>query len=143
VADEPHVADLRIGARVPDLLVDIDGEGPAGPTHLYKLLRTIGPGRFVRLDLRGGAGRPNDEGAESADTASDMASDQPLFEVVTVTARSVLGPDWAAGEGWGGAEVVLIRPDGHVGAIGAVGNEAAAAQLGSVYGLTPARRRLD
>jgi 2-polyprenyl-6-methoxyphenol hydroxylase-like FAD-dependent oxidoreductase len=122
--------DPRIGARIPDLLLDVlsvrpaerrsrqadaGGDaredeigGPSGPTRLYDLLRTIGPGRFVRLDLRDDPAQPD---------AGPATPAEALFDVVTVAARSVLDPDWAVREGWGRPEVILIRPDGHVGGI--------------------------
>jgi len=84
--------DARIGARVPDLLLEQAG-GP--PVQLYERLRELGPGRFVRLIV--GEGDPGRE----ADAA-------------TVAASAVLGPDWAARDGWDIPGTVLIRPDGHV-----------------------------
>jgi hypothetical protein len=86
--------DTRLGARVPDLLLEQNG---AGPVRLYELLRDVGPGRFVRLDVGGGgAGRDTD--------------------AVVLTAAAVSGPEWALrdGDGWDRPGSVLIRPDGHV-----------------------------
>ena len=88
--------DPRLGVRVPDLLLDLP-DSPGG-TRLYDLLREIGPGRSVRLSLCGRTPLDGD----------------PADEVASVVARSVLGPDWALRAGWGRAEEVLIRPDGHI-----------------------------
>jgi 2-polyprenyl-6-methoxyphenol hydroxylase-like FAD-dependent oxidoreductase len=86
--------DARVGARVPDLLLEQGGR-PA--VRLYELLREAGPGRFVRLAV--GDGDPGPE------TETDDA---------VVTASAVLGPDWALRDGWDRPGTVLIRPDGHV-----------------------------
>jgi len=102
--------DLRVGARVPDLLLDVADpkvEGPAG-TRLYELLRQVGAGRSIRLNVADGDARGDGNGASCGDGA------------VNVVARSVLGPDWALREGWGRAESVLIRPDGHIAGIAAI-----------------------
>ncbi|MEY9928491.1 2-polyprenyl-6-methoxyphenol hydroxylase-like FAD-dependent oxidoreductase [Catenulispora sp. GP43] len=85
--------DDRLGARVPDLLLEQDG---GEPVPLYELLRGIGPGRFVRLTV--GGGRTGPEAGVAA--------------VITTTA--VLGPGWAVRDGWDRPGSVLIRPDGHV-----------------------------
>jgi 2-polyprenyl-6-methoxyphenol hydroxylase-like FAD-dependent oxidoreductase len=90
--------DRRLGARVPDLLLDAPGPD-GGPQPLYQLLRAIGPGRFVRLIF----------GPEAAELPGG-GPDEP----VTIRARSVLGPDWALRAGWGRDRAVLIRPDGHL-----------------------------
>ena len=95
--------DERLGARVPDLLLelpadDASGADAAAGTRLYDLLSEIGSARFVRLSVSAEAG-PGDGQDE---------------QVVNIAARSVLGPDWALRAGWGRAETVLIRPDGHV-----------------------------
>jgi hypothetical protein len=106
----PGGKDERLGARIPDLLLDLPvsaGAGTVGGTRLYELLREIGPGQFVRLILSDEAAEPGPGSAPSDDTGGGD-------EVVTVAARSVLGPDWALREGWGSAESVLVRPDGHV-----------------------------
>ena len=88
--------DVRLGARVPDLLLDRD-DGP--PVQLYGLLREIGPGRHVRLTV--GSGGVQESAAEEL-----------------VTAQAVLGPDWAIPDGWDRPGSVLIRPDGHVADVG-------------------------
>jgi 3-(3-hydroxy-phenyl)propionate hydroxylase len=118
-------ADARLGARVPDLELELDPaahpEQAAGPARLNDLLRAVGPGRFVRLivaDAATSAASPANSDAATDDLASDVAAHT---EKVTVRARAVLGPDWASQAGWGArAEAVLIRPDGHVAAIDAV-----------------------
>lgn len=94
--------DTRLGRRVPDLLLEDQAEAPV---RLYELLRKIGAGRFVRLDIGG-----------SASAAGQIPGpvDGPCGGIETVAVRSVLGPGWALTEGWGGPESVLIRPDGHV-----------------------------
>ena len=84
--------DARVGARVPDLLLE---QGGSPPVRLYELLREIGPGRFVRLAV--GDGDPS-----------------PETDAAVVTASAVLGPDWAVRDGWDTPGTVLIRPDGHV-----------------------------
>lgn len=84
--------DPRIGARVPDLLLE---QGGRPPVRLYELLREIGPGRFVRLAV--GDGDPG-----------------PETDAAAVAASAVLGPDWAVRDGWDTPGTVLIRPDGHV-----------------------------
>jgi 2-polyprenyl-6-methoxyphenol hydroxylase-like FAD-dependent oxidoreductase len=84
--------DSRVGARVPDLLLE-QVNGP--PVRLYELLRQIGPGRFVRLAVGDG-----DSGPET--------------DAAVVTATAVLGPDWAVRDGWDIPGTVVIRPDGHV-----------------------------
>ena len=123
--------DPRLGARIPDLLLDLsagdDGSGaePAdGGTRLYELLSDIGPARFVRLSVSG-------EGAAAAGSADK--SDESDEQVVHIAARSVLGPDWARRAGWGRAETVLIRPDGHVAELGG----ATASPLGTTNGGRP------
>jgi 2-polyprenyl-6-methoxyphenol hydroxylase-like FAD-dependent oxidoreductase len=106
---EGQSEDPRVGARVPDLLLDVtDPEaGSSAGTRLYGLLRRVGAGRSIRLIVAGGDPRGEDNGAGlgSGDSA------------VKVVARSVLGPDWALREGWGRAESILIRPDGHIAGI--------------------------
>ena len=115
--------DPRRGARVPDLVLELSGTGSPGdaavratgdaadgPQRLYDLLRMIGPGRFLRLTV--------------ADTDTDadvhtLAKPDEDEDVAVVRARRVLGPDWALRAGWGRAESVLIRPDGHVASISA------------------------
>jgi 2-polyprenyl-6-methoxyphenol hydroxylase-like FAD-dependent oxidoreductase len=94
--------DPRIGARIPDLLLELPAEDGEAGTRLYDLLSEIGPARFVRLSVSDSAG---------AFTGSEDEQDK---QVVNIAARSVLGPDWALRAGWGRAETVLIRPDGHV-----------------------------
>ena len=105
--------DPRLGKRVPDLELEYLGVPNASSIRLYDVLRTAGPGRFVYLDLRGGSQEP--------DLVLDPA------EVVTIAARSVLGPDWAAQQDWGRPEAILIRPDGHVASIGVEDGTALAA----------------
>ena len=129
--DEGDGGDPRLGARIPDLLLDLsagdDGSGaePAdGGTRLYELLSDIGPARFVRLSVSG-------EGAAAAGSADK--SDESDEQVVHIAARSVLGPDWALRAGWGHAETVLIRPDGHVAELGG----ATASPLGTANGGRP------
>ncbi|WP_051451892.1 FAD-dependent monooxygenase [Actinospica robiniae] len=103
--------DPRLGARVPDLHLDLP-EADGGPQQLYRLLSAIGPGRAVRLVL----GTP-DAAAPPASTVPETP-DQPA----TITASGVLDPPWAARDGWGqAAETVLVRPDGHVAWIGPIG----------------------
>jgi 2-polyprenyl-6-methoxyphenol hydroxylase-like FAD-dependent oxidoreductase len=122
----PEGADPRLGARIPDLLLDLSGSAfdlPSVPrsaagTRLYDLLRVIGAGRSTRLSLSGGA-----DGAAASDE-----------QVVNVGARSVLGPSWALRAGWGRAETVLIRPDGHVAEISAL----AAPPVSAAPGAEPA-----
>ena len=110
--------------------LDVD---PSGPTRLYDLMRTIGPGRFIYLDLRAApASQGPDAGSDPP--ALTLALRDTVVDVVTVSARSVLGPDWAVRQGWGRAEAVLIRPDGHVVSVGAE-DAAALAALASCYGL--------
>jgi 2-polyprenyl-6-methoxyphenol hydroxylase-like FAD-dependent oxidoreductase len=125
-------ADPRLGARVPDLELELDPaahpEQAAGPTRLSELLRTVGPGRFVRLIVTGATASAAATAPSPADTAdagetaeAAYAAHTAFAETVTVRARSVLGPDWAARAGWGGrAEAIVIRPDGHVAAISAL-----------------------
>jgi 2-polyprenyl-6-methoxyphenol hydroxylase-like FAD-dependent oxidoreductase len=103
--------DARVGARTPDLLLELAAEdGPAaaaaGGTRLYDLLTAIGPARFVRLRVSG------ERGAEVGAATED--EDEPDEQVVEIAVRSVLGPAWALRAGWGRAGTVLIRPDGHV-----------------------------
>jgi hypothetical protein len=122
-----HAADARLGARIPDLLLDLSDAdrspaappdvSPTVPTRLYELLSEIGPGRLVRLRLSA-APAP-------ARTADDQVTGL-LEEPVEITARAVLGPDWALRAGWGGAESVLVRPDGHVARIDQVEGAACA-----------------
>jgi 2-polyprenyl-6-methoxyphenol hydroxylase-like FAD-dependent oxidoreductase len=104
--------DSRLGARVPDLLLELpaegEGAGAAGGTRLYDLLAAIGPARFVRLSVSDG---PRAEAEDDPDEQDEQA--------VEITARAVLGPPWALRAGWGRAETVLIRPDGHIADIGA------------------------
>lgn len=116
-------ADVRLGTRVPDLLLKPVG---ANPTRLHILLREIGPGRFVRLSVtRDGAGaseasassgKPGASAMSSRAVSSDRPPTEPLpdTDVASIAASAVLGPHWALREGWGTAESVLIRPDGHV-----------------------------
>ncbi|HET9170883.1 MAG TPA: FAD-dependent monooxygenase [Actinospica sp.] len=85
----PEAEDPRLGVRIPDLLLDL----PGGAAHLYELLREFGAGRFVQLSV----------GAAAAD--ADGAA---------IAAAAVLGPDSALRAGWGRAETITIRPDGHV-----------------------------
>ncbi|ACU72252.1 monooxygenase FAD-binding [Catenulispora acidiphila DSM 44928] len=92
-ADGVVVEDVRLGARVPDLLLERDG---APPVQLYELLREIGPGRFVRL------------------TIGDHRSGNEEEGTAALTATGVRGPDWAVRDGWDHRGSVLIRPDGHV-----------------------------
>jgi 2-polyprenyl-6-methoxyphenol hydroxylase-like FAD-dependent oxidoreductase len=87
--------DARLGARVPDLLLERDD---APPVQLYELLRELGPGRFVRLTV---GGEPD------SDPHADAAT-------VSLTATAVAGPEWALRDGWDTPGSVLIRPDGHV-----------------------------
>jgi FAD binding domain len=110
--------DARLGARVPDLLLELpgpaeDGSGAdaAAGTRLYDLLSEIGAARFVRLSVS--------DGAEAVAGSGD-GQDEPDQQVVNIAARSILGPDWALRAGWGRAETVLIRPDGHVADISAL-----------------------
>ncbi|WP_194898242.1 FAD-dependent monooxygenase [Catenulispora pinisilvae] len=91
--------DVRLGARVPDLLL-ARADGP--PVQLYELLREIGPGRFVRLAIGGGSAVGERIGGGSG------------IEAATIAATGVLGPDWALSAGWDAPGSVLIRPDGHV-----------------------------
>jgi len=103
VSGADGAADPRLGARVPDLELDLPAAA-GGPRRLYRLLAEIGPGRPVRLVLGAPGSPPPLETPE-----------QPA----TITARGVLGPVWAQRDGWGqAAESVLIRPDGHVVRIG-------------------------
>ncbi|WP_194915577.1 FAD-dependent monooxygenase [Catenulispora rubra] len=97
--DTENITDARLGARVPDLLLERDG---APPVRLYELLREIGPGRFVRLTVGGPA-----DGA-------DGAEDDPEDDAAVVTATAVTGPAWALRDRWDTPGSVLIRPDGHV-----------------------------
>jgi 2-polyprenyl-6-methoxyphenol hydroxylase-like FAD-dependent oxidoreductase len=113
-AGEGHSDDLRVGARVPDLEWE---PSPAqdGPQRLYALLRTLGPGRFLRLTV----GDPNGPTAppgsgDGADPAVPPAAG--LDAPAVVAARRVLGPAWALQAGWGRPGTLLIRPDGHVAA---------------------------
>lgn len=116
-AEGTRAQDRRVGARVPELRLECEG-GEAG---LYELLAKIGSGRFVYLTA----------GGDGAQAASDLTRDQ-LVDVVPVSARAILGPQWAREQGWGGAEAVLIRPDGHVASTG--GPVEAAAALDSLFG---------
>ena len=116
--DEGGDGDPRLGARIPDLVLDLSANDElsadsAGGTRLYDLLRDIGPGRFVRLSVSGAA----EPDAEAATTASAAG---PGEQVVDIAARSVLGPEWALRAGWGRAEEVLVRPDGHIAEISAL-----------------------
>jgi 2-polyprenyl-6-methoxyphenol hydroxylase-like FAD-dependent oxidoreductase len=90
--------DVRLGARVPDLLLERDG---SDPVQLYELLRSIGPGRFVRLTVGGIDGAVGGGGA-------------PDNDAETISAARVLGPEWALSDGWDVPGSALIRPDGHV-----------------------------
>ncbi|HTJ69822.1 MAG TPA: hypothetical protein VL551_19955, partial [Actinospica sp.] len=54
--------------------------------------------RWVRLSVGG---------------APTWADDEPEH-FVDVAAAAVLGPDWALRAGWGRAETIVIRPDGHI-----------------------------
>lgn len=105
-APEKAAGDPRIGARVPDLVLETAG----GEARLYDLLREVGAGRFARLRLGEGSGAGSAEGVEAAD---------PSRPEVDIAALSVRGPEWALRAGWGLAEAVLIRPDGHVAGISA------------------------
>jgi 2-polyprenyl-6-methoxyphenol hydroxylase-like FAD-dependent oxidoreductase len=137
VGDDP-----RLGFRAPDLVLDspqwpsapqsgeTDGENPSRATRLYEVMQMIGPGRFVYLDLRG----ITVQSGRESDPTDGLAFDNAAAEVVTVTAGSVLGPDWALGQGWGQAEAILIRPDGHVVSIGTE-DGAALAALAFCHGL--------
>jgi hypothetical protein len=103
-------SDPRSGARVPDLELELsDG----GVRRLYELLCDLGAGRFLRLEVTG-------DGRGSSITASGDAEVGPFADapMTVISVRRVLGPDWAVHAGWGDAESVLIRPDGHVAAIG-------------------------
>lgn len=102
--------DPRLGARVPDLRLVREGV----ESDLYDALREAGAGTFVQLVIG--------EGPDAADVAG----------AVTVRADEVRGPEWATRQGWGGAETVLIRPDGHVASIG--GAAEAAAALAALHG---------
>ncbi|MBS2537106.1 FAD-dependent monooxygenase [Catenulispora sp. NF23] len=97
--DETGGGDVRLGARVPDLLL-ARADGP--PVQLYELLREIGPGRFVRLAIGGGS------------AVGDRIGGGSGIEAATIAATGVLGPDWALSAGWDAPGSVLIRPDGHV-----------------------------
>jgi 2-polyprenyl-6-methoxyphenol hydroxylase-like FAD-dependent oxidoreductase len=99
--------DPRLGARVPDLRLVREGI----ETDLYDALRQAGAGTFVQLVVG--------EGPEVAGAT-------------TVRADAVRGPEWAPRQGWGGAEAVLIRPDGHIASIG--GAAEAAAALAALHG---------
>ena len=103
----PDCGDPRLGARVPDLLLDMptppfDLPPAEGGTRLYDLLRAIGPGIFTRLNVTG----------ETA--ATSAVEGKPDDQVVSIAVRSILGPGWALEAGWGRAEAIVIRPDGHV-----------------------------
>ena len=100
VSDAAAVADARLGTRVPDLLLQQDG---GAPVQLYAVLREIGPGRFVRLSI----------GSGEAQAAPGVRPRIPT-DAAVITATGVLGPEWAAADGWGVAGSVLIRPDGYV-----------------------------
>ena len=102
--------DVRVGARVPDLLLDVADPqvGGSAGTRLYELLRQVGAGRSIRLNVADG---------DAGGAGSDVSSGD---DAVNVVARSVLGPDWALLEGWGRAESILIRPDGHIAGITAI-----------------------
>ncbi|MEZ0115663.1 2-polyprenyl-6-methoxyphenol hydroxylase-like FAD-dependent oxidoreductase [Catenulispora sp. EB89] len=93
--DGNDAEDARLGARVPDLLLERDA---APPVRLYELLREIGPGRFVRLTVGGPA-----VGTDDADDGAAL-----------IAATAVAGPAWALRDGWDAPGSVLIRPDGHV-----------------------------
>jgi 2-polyprenyl-6-methoxyphenol hydroxylase-like FAD-dependent oxidoreductase len=95
-ADGAEGEDVRVGSRVPDLLLE---RGSGAPVQLYELLREIEPGRFVRLTV--------------GDGQATTRTEQPGAEE-TIAATAVLGPAWAARDGWDRAASVLIRPDGHV-----------------------------
>ncbi|HEV2634184.1 MAG TPA: FAD-dependent monooxygenase [Actinocrinis sp.] len=135
----PAGDDQRLGSRAPDLLLDLGG--PDGqPTGLYELMRSVGPARFLYLDLRGGPAQPGEAEADADSTAkAQLQGLNPGFgsDVVTIAARAVLGPDWAVQQGWGAAEAVLIRPDGHVASTGAE-DDAALGALASYYGIAVA-----
>jgi 2-polyprenyl-6-methoxyphenol hydroxylase-like FAD-dependent oxidoreductase len=102
--------DSRLGARVPDLLVEGDA---SGPVRLYDLLREIGPGRFVRLTVAKTSG-DGDDGDDGDAAAGDALGTASGLGVSSVFVRGVIGPEWALREGWGAAGTVVIRPDGHV-----------------------------
>ena len=142
-------SDPRCGARVPDLELELldaataDGEtagdedaaggkpSSGGTEHLYELLRTLGPGRFLWLTVGDPDGRttlPESDGDPRYDASTETAAgaDGPLLGVPAALAvRRVLGPDWALRAGWGLAGSVLIRPDGHVAAVAAAAGEPA------------------
>ena len=104
--------DPRLGARIPDLLLDLPTSThglPPGETHLYELLRAIGPGQFIQLSIASDA-EPEPSSADDDDSARHPSPET----AVTITARSVQGPDWAIRVGWGRPETLLIRPDGHL-----------------------------
>jgi 2-polyprenyl-6-methoxyphenol hydroxylase-like FAD-dependent oxidoreductase len=105
-------SDPRCGARVPDLELELsDG----AVRRLYELLRELGAGHFLRLEVAGEDGAPT-----TASASVDADADAAAFAGAATTAvvvRRVLGPDGALGAGWGGAESVLIRPDGHLAAV--------------------------
>jgi hypothetical protein len=96
--------DTRLGARVPDLLLDGDANEP---TRLYDVLREIGPGRCVRLTVAKGPADGDSAAEPGAETVPDL-------DVTSLAVRSVTGPDWALREGWGAPGTLLLRPDGHV-----------------------------
>ena len=148
-------SDPRCGARVPDLELELfdattdtiavaDGREAASgepsdgtrTQHLYPLLRTLGPGRFLWLtvgDPDGPTALPESDAdaqharpAEAADTGPE--TDGPLLGTPAALAvRRVLGPDWALRAGWGLGGSVLIRPDGHVAAVAAADADGVAA----------------
>jgi 2-polyprenyl-6-methoxyphenol hydroxylase-like FAD-dependent oxidoreductase len=111
--DVHGAGDARCGARVPDLELDVvaasstDGT-KQDPRRLYDLLRETGPGRHLRLTVM------NVDADADTTPGTNTGNDA---DVPVVTVRRVLGPDWALRAGWGAAESVLIRPDGHVAGI--------------------------
>jgi hypothetical protein len=112
--------DPRLGTRIPDLLLDLPTPTyglPPGETHLYELLRAIGPGQFVQLSIA--------SDAEPEPPSARSSAQHPSPETaVAIAARSVQGPDWAIRVGWGRPETLLIRPDGHIARIAQIAHVA-------------------